>query len=240
MEKLSSEIKIEIARLFILNHSYAEIEKKTGVSHGSISTITKQLLAGQIIIPGVPSGEVSNLRQLSIELAKKNLEPSQALLGTTMFERFTELGIEPAQFDQWAKLVKLCSSDDFPAKDFSEAALHLHELEETEGKPFQEIANEYKSLKQKVGGIESEVESLDGKRKTFTTEVESLTAEVSALEQKIMESESSFNTQCAELEESLAKVAKAQEEHSCLSGEIENLRKERDKLQLELGSKEES
>jgi len=83
VDKLSSEIKIEVARLFILNHSYAEIEKKTGVSHGSISTITKQLLAGQLIIPGVPSEEINNLHQLLIELKKKGLEPSQALLGTT-------------------------------------------------------------------------------------------------------------------------------------------------------------
>ena len=240
MDKLSSEKKIEVSQLFILNHSYAEIEKKTGVSHGSISTIIKHLLAGQLTIPGVPSEKVSNLRQLSIDLAKKGLEPSQALLGITLFERFTELGIEPAQFDHWAKLVEMYSPDDFPAKDFFEAALHLHELEEAEGKPFQEIDNEYKSLKQKVGEMESEVESLDGKRKTFTTEVESLTAEVSALEQKKMEAESSFNSQCVELEETHSKVTEAKEEHSHLSGEIENLHKEIDKLQLELGSKEES
>ena len=240
MDKLSMEKKIEVARLFILNHSYSEIMEITGVSHGSISTIIKQLLAGQLIIPGVPSEEVSNLRQLSIVLAKKDLEPSQALLGITLFERFTELGIEPVQFDQWAKLVQLCSPNDFPAKDFFEAALHLHELEEAEGKPFQEIANEYKNLKQKVGEMKSEVESLDGKRKTFTTEVESLTAEVSALEQKKAEAESSFNSQCVELEESQSKVAESKEEHSGLSGEIENLHKERDKLQLEIGSKEES
>ncbi len=240
MDKLSSEIKIEVAQLFILNHSYAEIEKKTGVSHGSISTIIKQLLAGQIIIPEVPSEEVSNLHQLSIELAKNDLELSQALLGITLFKRFTELGIEPAQFDHWAKLVKMYSPDDSPAKDFFEAALHLHELEEAEGKPFQEIANEYKSLKQKIGEIESEIDLLDVKKKDLTTEVESLTAEVSALEQKKVEAENSLEAQCAELEESLTKVAGAQEEHSCLSGEIENLHKESAKLQLELGSKEES
>lgn len=240
MDKLSNEKKIEVARLFILNNSYAEIGKKTGASHGSISTIIKHLLAGQLIIPGVPSEEVSNLRQLSIDLAKNDLEPSQALLGITLFKRFTELGIEPPQFDQWAKLVQLCSPNDFPAKDFFEAALHLHELEEAEGKPFQDIANEYKSLKQKVGEKESEIELLDGKRKTFTTKVESLTAEVSALEQKKVEAESSFNSQCVELEEIQSKVAEAQEEHSRLSGEIEDLHKEREKLQLEIGSKEES
>jgi len=162
------------------------------------------------------------------------------MIGITLFERFTALGIEPPQFDHWAELVEIYSPDDFPAKDFFEAALHLHELEEAEGKPFQEIANEYKSLKQKIGEMESEVELLDGKRKAFATEVESFAAEVSALEQKKVEAESSFNSQCIELEESLAKVAKAQEEHSHLSGEIENLHKERAKLQLELGSKEES
>ncbi|MBA7466790.1 hypothetical protein ES707_01982 [subsurface metagenome] len=240
MDKLSNEKRIEVAQLFILNHSYSEIEQITGVSHGSISTIIKQLLAGQLIIPGVPSEEVSNLRKLSIDLTKNDLVPSQALLGITLFERFTELGIEPSQFDQWAKLVQLYSPDDFPTKDFFEAALHLHELEEAEGKPFQDIADEYKSFKQKAGEMESELVSLDGKRKALTTEVESLTAEVSALEQKKVEAESSFNSQCVELKETQSKVTEAQEKHSSLSGKIENLHKERDKLQLEIGSKEES
>ena len=155
MDKISHEKRIEVARRLILKHSYSEIEQSIGVSHGSISTIIKQLRAGQLIIPGVLSEQVSNFRQLSIDLTKKELGPSQALLGITLFERFTEIGIEPPQFDQWAKLVQLCSPDDFSSKDFFEAALHLHELEEAAGKPFHYIADDYKSLTHNAGERES-------------------------------------------------------------------------------------
>jgi len=88
--------------------------------------------------------------------------------------------------------------------------------------------------------MESAVESLDRKRKTFTTEVESLKAEVSVLEQKKVEAESSFNSQCVELEEAKLMIAAAKEEHAHLSGETKDLLKKKDELLLEIGSKEES
>ncbi|MBA7641355.1 hypothetical protein ES703_49032 [subsurface metagenome] len=240
MAKISNEKKIEVARLFILNHSYSEIMEITGVSHGSISTIIKQLLAGQLIIPGVPSEEVSNLHQLSINLAKKGLESSQALLGITFFERFTELGIEPTQFDQWSKLVKVFAPDDFPAKDFFEAALNLHKLEEAEDKPFQEIAQEYTSMLQKVGEMGNEVDSLDLKKKDLAAEVESLTLEVSIMENKKEEVKSSLEAESAELEQAKKIVAVAKEEHAQLNEEVDDLLKKKDKLHSEVGSKEES
>jgi len=144
--EISHSKRLEVAMLYLRANTYTEIEKKTGVSHGSISTIMNELLSGQLVIPGVPSDEVSDLHQLSVGLKKKNLEPSQALLGLTLFMKFNELGIVPSQFDQWAELVKVFAPDDFSAKDFFEAALHLHKIEEATGKPFQEIAQEYTGL----------------------------------------------------------------------------------------------
>ena len=125
MTEISHENRLEVAMLYLRGNTYKEIETKTGLSHGSISNIVNKLLSGQLVIPGVPSDEVSDLHQLSVDLKKKNLEPSQALLGFTLFEKFKELGIVPSQFDQWSKLVKVCVPDDFPAKDFFEAALNL-------------------------------------------------------------------------------------------------------------------
>jgi len=240
VDAISHQKRLEVAMLYLRANTYTEIETKIGISHGSIANIVKELLSGQFIIPGVPSDEISDLHQLSVDLKKKGLEPSQALLGITIFERFAELGIVPSQFDQWSELVKVYAPDDFPVKDFFEAAVNLHKLEETEGKPFQEIAQEYTGLQQKIGDMGSEVDSLDVKKKDLTTEVESLTAEVSALEQKKVEAESSLEAQCAELEETKSMVAAAKEDHAHLSGEIKDLIKKKDELQLELGSKEES
>ena len=240
MDGISHEKRLEVARLYLLGYTYAEIEKKTNVSHGSISNIVKELLSGQLTIPGVSSDEVDDLHQLSIDLAKKGLKPSQTLLSITLFERFTVLGIIPSQFDQWSELVKIYAPEDFPANDFFEAALNLHKLQEAEGKPFQEIAQEYTGLQQKVGEMESEVDSLDKKKKGLAGEVESLTSEVSALEHKKEGVKSSFEAEFAELEQAKTMATAAKEERTQLNEEVEDLLKKKAKLHSEVGIKEES
>ena len=107
MAEISHPKRLEVAMLYLRANTYTEIEKKTGVSHGTISNIAKDLLSDQFIIPGILSDEVSDLHQLSVDLKKDDLEPSQALLGITMFMKFNELGIVPSQFGQWSELVKV-------------------------------------------------------------------------------------------------------------------------------------
>ena len=84
MAEISHENRLEVARLYLRGNTYKEIETETGLSHGSISNIVNKLLSGQLVIPGVPSDEVSDLHQLSVDLKKKGLEPSQALLGLNL------------------------------------------------------------------------------------------------------------------------------------------------------------
>ena len=81
MREISRVKKLEVAQHYILGFPYGEIENATGVSHGSIMNIIKELEFGKLSIPGTSSDQVNDLRQLSVELKKKGLEPSQALLG---------------------------------------------------------------------------------------------------------------------------------------------------------------
>lgn len=240
MAEILHETRLEVARLYLLGYTYTVIEKKTNASHGSISNIVKELLSGQLTIPGVSSDKVNDLHKLSVDLKKKDLEPSQALLGLTLFMKFNELGIVPSQIGQWAELVKVFAPDDFPAKDFFEAALHLHKLEETTGKLFQEIAQEHTGLQQKVGEMESELNSLDEKKKGLAGEVESLTSKVVILEQNKEEVKSSLEAESAELEQAKSMVVAAKEEHTQLNEEVEDLLNKKDKLHSELGTKGES
>jgi chromosome segregation ATPase len=237
---ISHEQKLEVARLYLLDYTWEEIKKETGVSHGSVSDIVKKLLAGELTIPGVPADRVNDLHQLAVVLAKKGVGPSQALLGVTLFERFTELGIEPSQLDQWSQLVKLYSPEDITAKDFFQATLHLHELEEAAGKPFPQVAEEYIGMQQKVVEMGNEADSLNEKKEGLAGEVESLKSEVGALENKREEIKSSVEAGFTELEQAKAMATTAKEECAQLEVEIEDLKKKRDKLNLELGSKGES
>ena len=146
MKELTNTQRLEAARYYLLGHSYKEIEDETGVSHGSVVNIVKEIEDGRLTIPGVPVDQVDDLRQLSFDLKKKSLKASQALLGITVFERLQELGITPEDLSRWSELVKTFAHVDFPAKDFFESAMRLHELEENQGKPFEELAEQYSRL----------------------------------------------------------------------------------------------
>jgi chromosome segregation ATPase len=237
---ISHEKKLEVARLYLLGYTYEKIEEESKVSHGSIANIVKELLAGKLIIPGVPADKVNDLHQLSIVLVKKGLDPSQALLGITLFERFSELGIEPSQLDRWSEQVELYAPEDITAKDFFQAALHLHELEEAEGKPFQEFEQEYIGMQQKMVEMGSEVDSLYEKKEGLAGEVESLKSEVGTLKNEREEIKSAVEAESAELEQAESVVTSAKEERAQLEVEIEKLKKKRDELNLEVGAKEQS
>ncbi len=128
------------------------------MSHGSVANIVKELECAKLTIPGTSFDQVNDLRQLSFELKKKGLEPSQALLGLLLFDRLRVLEITPELVDKWSELAKRLLPIDFPAKDFLEAALRLDELEKSEGKPFVTLAVEYVKLEEGVAKLKKEIQ----------------------------------------------------------------------------------
>ena len=67
MREISRLKKYEVADHYILGRSYKETEAETGVSHGSIVNIVKELESGRFTIPGTSLDQVSDLRQLSLD-----------------------------------------------------------------------------------------------------------------------------------------------------------------------------
>ena len=53
MKKLTSTKRLEAAQYYLLGYSYKEIEDETGVSHGSVVDIVKEIEDGRLTIPGV-------------------------------------------------------------------------------------------------------------------------------------------------------------------------------------------
>ncbi len=147
MDKLSRAKKLEVAQYYITGLTYKEIQEKTGVSHGSIANIVTELETGELTISGTSSDQIDDLHQLSLDLRKKNISTSQALLGLLYFQRSQALGILPEHLDQWAELINKLTPTDFPANDFLRAAIRLHQLEVSEGKPFELLAEEYQNMK---------------------------------------------------------------------------------------------
>lgn len=182
MKEIPRTKKLDVAQYYILGYSYDNIEDKTRVSHGSIANIVRELEEGKLNIPGTSFDQVNDLRQLSYDLKKKGLEPSQALLGLLLFERLHTLGITPELLDKWSELAERLVSTDFLVKDFVEAALRLDELEKAEGKPLSALAEEYTMFKECTDKLKLEVNSLSENKTELIKEAESLRSQLEFLE----------------------------------------------------------
>jgi len=100
MREMSRAKKPEVAQYYILGYPHSDIENRTEVSHGSVVNIVKELEDGKLAIPGTSFDQVDDLRQLSSDLKKKGLEPSQARLGLLLFDRLRVLEITPELADR--------------------------------------------------------------------------------------------------------------------------------------------
>ncbi len=240
MREIPREKKGEIAQYYLMGSSYADIEKQTGVSHGSIANIVEELENGKLTIPGTPFDQVNDLRQLSLDLKKKGLDASQALLGVSVFERLKGLGVGPADVGRWSELMKALAPADFPVKDLFESAVRLHKLEETVGKPFEDLTEEYSSLEGKREKLRKEIDSLNKRKEKLTAQVEPLTSQTQALEDTKQKLQSILKIQETKVEEVKTKVIERGREMAQLSEEVKDLKAKRKKLSSEVDGKEES
>jgi len=125
MKELTRSKRLEVAILYLLGYTYSQIEKETGVSHGSIANIVREIEEGDLIIPGTTLDQVNDLRQLSFDLKKNSLKPSQALLGITFLRNLQELQIKPEYIEAWSELMSRLIPADFSAEDFFQVAIRL-------------------------------------------------------------------------------------------------------------------
>jgi len=240
MKEISRTKKLEVAQYYILGYPYSDIENRSGVSHGSIVNIVKELECDKLTIPGTSFDQVNDLRQLSFELKKKGLEPSQALLGFLLFDRLRALEITPEFVDKWSELAKKLLPVDFPAKDFLEAALRLDELEKSEGKPFATLAVEYVRLEEGVAKLKSEVDSLVKNKEELIKRAAPLRSELESLERTKDKLENAVEIQTAKLNELRLKTKETEQEKSRLSRETNDLQRRKTKLSSEVDGREES
>jgi DNA repair exonuclease SbcCD ATPase subunit len=240
MKEISRVKKLEVAQYYILGYPYSDIENRSGVSHGSIVNIVKELEYGKLTIPGTSFDQANDLRQLSFDLKKKGLEPSQALLGLLLFDRLRVLEITPEFVDKWSQLAKKLLPVDFPVKDFIEAALRLDELEKGEGKPFATLAAEYVRLEEGVAKLKLEVDSLVKNEEELIKKAGPLRSELESLERIKNRLENAVEIQTGRLNEQKSKTKETEEERSRLNRETKDLQRRRTKLSSEVDGREES
>lgn len=55
MKEITRRKKLAVAQCFLKGYTYKETEEETGVSHGSIVNIVKELETGKLYIPRIAS-----------------------------------------------------------------------------------------------------------------------------------------------------------------------------------------
>jgi chromosome segregation ATPase len=240
MKELEGNKKLEVARLYILGLSYKEIEKETGVSHGSIVNIVKEIEGGKLDIPGTPFDQVNELHQLSSDLKKNGLSTSQALLGLSFFERALALSIFPEHLERWAQLMNRLTVTESSVADFLNAALRLHQLEDTEGKAYELLIEEYEKVEEDLGHLKLEANSLAVNKTTLTEEVGAVSSQVEGLRKTKDKLETEVDGLTIKVKNLKSKVDENMAESVRLDKEVREIKRRKVKLYAEVDGKEES
>ncbi|MFC1968229.1 hypothetical protein ACFLVX_02410 [Chloroflexota bacterium] len=240
MKEITRAKRLEVAYCYLLGYTYREIEEETGISHGSVANIVSEIEVGDLIIPGTSFDQVNDLRQLSLDLKKSSLKPSQALLGIAFLKRLQDLQITPEHLEAWSKLVKRLLHPDFATEEFFEAARRLRDLEISQGKSFETITEEYKSHCQQIEKLKGESESLSKTKSQLTNEIKPLQPQLEALKREKERLENDVQIQTAKIQESKSRLKEAEEEKLTLDRETKDLHRRKVKLSSEVEGKEES
>ena len=240
MNEITRTKRLEVAHYYLLGFTYREIEEETGISHGSIANIVSEIENGSLTIPGTSFDQVNDLRQLSFDLKKSALKPSQALLGITFLKKLQDLQITPEHLEAWSKLVNRLLPLDFPEKEFFESARRLHDLETSQGKSFETITEEYKSHCQQIEKLKGEVDSLSKAKAEMSNEIKPLSSQLDALKREKEKLENDVQIQTTRIQELKSRLKEAEEEKSTLDRETKDLHRRKVKLSSEVEGKEES
>jgi len=240
MKEITRTKRLEVTHYYLLGYTYKEIEEETGISHGSIANIVSELEDGDLNIPGTSFDQVNDLRQLSFDLKKSGLKPSQALLGITFLKRLQDLQIMPEHLEAWSRLIKKLLPPDFPAEEFFEAARRLHDLETSHGKSFETITEEYRIHCQRIENLKGEVDSLSKAKLQLSNEIKPLSSQLDTLKREKERLENDVQIQTTKIQELKSRLKEAEGEKSTLDRETKDLHRRKVKLSSEVEGKDET
>jgi len=240
VKSITREKRIEVACQYILGNSYREIEELTGVSHGSIVNIVKELQEGRLCVEGLAAEQVEDLRQLAAELKSIGLKPSQSMNGIKFYERIMGLGITPEDIEVWAQLVSETRQlDSITTRELIDSAQRLLELEQSQGKTLEAVMEEYARCQGEMGHLEDEISSLKGVNSQLSEAKEKLSAESAALKEKNDTIMNQIKSQTARRQEMATCLAELGNEKKRLEKEIRKLEKKSEKLSAGIEGRDE-
>lgn len=167
MRELTQKKKLEIIRLFLNGDTFDQISTGADVGKGSVVNVVNDLKAGRFPTLADVAELADALRELSVEMKKKNIGVSQAVLGITFFSRLTELGIPPDKLSSWVDMCRKISPADTPLEEFTTAALELLRLSRETGESYEATAARWSKLRAEAESLGRDVKNSTQKRKNW-------------------------------------------------------------------------
>lgn len=184
MREVTEKKKLEILSLFLEGNPYDEISTMTGVAKGTVVNIVNEFRAGRFPTFADVGDLVDTLRELSVDLRKRRVGVSEALLGLTFFSRLDKMGVKPADLWAWTDMCRELSPADGPLEEFTGAALELFRLERETGESYPSLAVSCSTLRAEAEDLASEVEGLKKEKGELQTTNSALAKERQGLEEE--------------------------------------------------------
>ena len=255
MRQLDFQVKMHVLDFYLQGLSADRVAERSGVSKGAVVAIIKDAREGRY--PQLElKGRVDELHHLAVRLQKENLDIAQAGLGFSFLRRLVNIGIEPAQMEEWLQFCKEISPS--PPEGFIPAAMALLRVEKETGLSYTELTSQVKELvsrRQKLiaaigdletkekrhGELKAAIEANEKRAGRLKLEKEALETAVDTLKSFIEKRSQSLGIPASELEIKLnelvnvnAEISSKRGEYNRLQGEVEALSERQKKLSSQM------
>jgi DNA repair exonuclease SbcCD ATPase subunit len=153
MERLSMKKKVAIVRQYLSGMSYDEIAARTGVSKGTVANVVTELKAGRFPEAADVVDQIELLRELSLDLRRSKLIPSQCATGLIVLTRINECGLDPADIGRWALILKSARTED-EAQELVRMIYSIEEVQKKTGLSLEDLDGKVHKLEKKAADLE--------------------------------------------------------------------------------------
>ncbi|MBA7564317.1 hypothetical protein ES708_05980 [subsurface metagenome] len=146
--RLSQQKVTRLLKYYFAGMTQPVIAQKLGIDQSSVSLYAKRFSERAAEIGLLKAAkeynvykEVSELRNLSVEMHKLNLTSNDAKKGTAILRAFDRLNVQPEQHSQ---LIQVCKKINDP--EFVKAALELARIEKTENISYERVIPKFETI----------------------------------------------------------------------------------------------
>lgn len=209
MPSITQRKKMNVVRYYLQGYTYQEIADKTQISKGSAVAILSDLRQGKFYGLENISDEIEALREIAVDLRRRDLSLSHAILGLSAFQGIEALGVQPADIKSVVEMCQRLKPEGTETQDFLAAVSMVMEVEQRTGMNLKELEAMVRELEGRYHTLEQRCKELEPMSKevvALTEQRNSLVTELAVLEAKAREKKESLDAEIAERTEQLQRL----------------------------------